>query len=322
MTESVATVIKWPIYLFDESAKLPEKGNYYLIAGNGIFLHKDNGSFVALVPVGNISFLPDLTMSSFLKWNLPKIPSELIHQIKFFFAAVFEKYNAESVVNLFFDFTNKNWKVEVTKQYVSHGGVKYQRKAATSNSDETTKAQAAKTGINDLQRWVRIGTIHSHCDFNAYHSPTDVEDEEDFDGLHCTFGYVNKDDFTISASVVANGYRQKINPMIVMEGIQEKDNLYTLTGIDLNDDILKEWFFIIDAWLDQVEEIKPYASNYIVFTNPQNIMSPQEDIDDELLDDDESEYDVEFRYVENDDDELYDEGEYEWFDEDDEDEWS
>lgn len=317
MSDSESSAVTWPIYLFDETVRYPDRGNYYLIAGNGTFLHKDNGSFVALVPVDKISFLPDLKETSFLKWNLPKIPAEIVYQIKFFFAAVFQRYKAEAVVNLFYNFTAKEWKVEVTEQYVSRGGVKYQRKAATAGSSPLTVEQASKTGINDLQKWIRIGTIHSHCDFNAYHSPTDVQDEEDFDGLHCTFGYVNKDDFKITASVVSNGFRQKINPMIVMEGLEEAQDakeLYSLKGIDIqNDEILQKWFVIIDEWLDSVIELKPeieYNPNAIIYADPNSSQVMPEEIE-YLNDDDDVSWDVEYS-IQDDEDGL------EWLDEDEE----
>ena len=44
----------FPIYCYEEGDELPEKGNYYVIGKNGIFLHKDTGIVRALVKVDRI----------------------------------------------------------------------------------------------------------------------------------------------------------------------------------------------------------------------------------------------------------------------------
>jgi len=52
-----------------------------------------------------------------------------------------------------------------------------------------------------------IGTIHSHCDFSAFHSGTDQADESTFDGIHITLGHVNRNDFSIVASLAFSDNR-------------------------------------------------------------------------------------------------------------------
>ena len=57
-----------------------------------------------------------------------------------------------------------------------------------------------------------IGTVHSHAGMSAFHSGVDDADEKTFDGLHITLGNMNDDDISISASIVANGYRVIVDP--------------------------------------------------------------------------------------------------------------
>jgi hypothetical protein len=64
-----------------------------------------------------------------------------------------------------------------------------------------------------------VGTIHSHCDFSAFHSGTDEADESTFDGVHLTFGHVNSDKFSIASSIVFNNNRSKLEPSDVALGI-------------------------------------------------------------------------------------------------------
>jgi hypothetical protein len=127
----------------------------------------------------------------------------------------------------------------VPQQSVSHGGVNYRRKGLTF-SDEF-----AGTG------YVPVGTIHSHCDFQAFHSGTDHGDEISWDGLHITFGHNDKEEFTISASMMMNGRRAKIDPESVLEGITlVKDDFYTLQ--EQPEQFVEHASAEIDAWMSQI----------------------------------------------------------------------
>ncbi|NDH07532.1 hypothetical protein EBX93_16715 [bacterium] len=49
--------------------------------------------------------------------------------------------------------------------------------------------------------------FNSHCDFSAFHSGTDQADESTFDGIHITLGHVNRNDFSIVASLAFSDNR-------------------------------------------------------------------------------------------------------------------
>ena len=53
---------------------------------------------------------------------------------------------------------------------------------------------------------IRVGTIHSHAEADAFHSPVDDGDEEHDDGLHVTVGNLDGT-FSLSCSLVVDGRR-------------------------------------------------------------------------------------------------------------------
>lgn len=227
-------MIQFPIYLYDGDP-IDQEGSYYVIAGNGIFLRKDNGSSVSLVPVDTISCLPDLKTTAFLKWKLPKIPKEITFKVKQLFEEVYDLYKAEANVVLYYDFKNLQWLVKVPSQKVKKRSVKYSLEPSPSS---------------DLRR---VATIHSHGNSFAFHSPEDVKDEEYFDGLHCTFGDIKQKVFSISASIVTNGYRENIDPLLVFDGIQESVSPSKITAckyVELQEIPPK---YNLDEWLKNIE---------------------------------------------------------------------
>lgn len=233
----------YPVHIYQDGMDLPKEGTYFLVAGNGTWLHKDTGIVRCFVPVGQISFLNDLDASVELECKLPMVPARLVWRIKQFFKKVVEAYHSEAEVNLYYSKGKNDYKVHIPKQTVSHGGVRY--------------ARVAMSHLENMSDYLRVGTIHSHCDFGAFHSGTDEGDEIDFDGLHVTFGHNDKDQFTISASIVVNGHRMKIEPQQVLDGIvrigcdDNKTGFYRLRDNDADQEF-HEWADGLDQWMEQV----------------------------------------------------------------------
>ena len=67
---------------------------------------------------------------------------------------------------------------------------------------------------------MKVGTIHSHCDFGASHSHGDHADEEHFDGIHITLGHVTSETPSLSVSLVIDGIRFHKLPQENMEGVR------------------------------------------------------------------------------------------------------
>lgn len=238
----------FPVHIYEEGKELPKEGTYFLVAGNGLWVHKEMPAYNGFVKVNNISCLVDLNVADYLKYKLPKLPVILTWKIQRFFKEVVDKYNAESCVILFYNFEKNCWKVHVPDQKVGHSSVQYVREGATS--------------LPHMDGYLSVGTIHSHCDFGAFHSGTDSADENTFDGFHATFGHNNRCDFSISASFVINGTRFKLNPLDCLEGINknDKDSFYYFAE---NHEI--EWAEELTSWMKLVSPITHFSSLYDQF---------------------------------------------------------
>ncbi|CAE7860211.1 unnamed protein product [Symbiodinium microadriaticum] len=235
--ELIEKVAMFPVLIYEEGMELPSEGTYFLVSGNGLWMHKDTGIVRAFVPVQNISVLPDLESTSQVGMNMPKLPAKHVYKIKKFFQEVVDRYHAESATILYYNKKTGDFKVQITDQNVSHGGVAYRR--------------VGTTHLEGYEDYLRVGTIHSHCDFNAFHSGTDIGDEEDFDGLHCTFGHNDKRVFSITASIVVNGHRLQVDPSTVLDGIEfERTEFFTLH--QPSEETLDEWDRDKDRWLSHV----------------------------------------------------------------------
>jgi len=189
--------------------KLPEEDYYFVVARNGVFMHKDAGIVRATlrVPVDRLSFLENHEEEAELLVN--PVPFSLFAQVYNFFAAVFAKHHTEATVVLFYNEETGVWSVAVPQQTTTYNNVRYDR---TISLEE--------------EGFVQAGTIHSHCDFGAFHSGGDMHDEESFDGLHVTIGNVNSSHPTVSATVVVNAHRFHQDLDRYLEGVEEKEFEY------------------------------------------------------------------------------------------------
>lgn len=237
----------YPVFIYQEGMELPQKGTYFVVAGNGTFMHKDTGICQCLVPVPNISFLDDLVVDNKIQVDLPKVPADLVWQIKEFFRAVVKKYHAESEVTLYYNPEKQHYKLHVPQQFVSHASVHYRR--------------VGTIHLEEMEGYLRVGTIHSHCDFGAFHSGTDVDDESDFDGLHVTFGHNDKDAFTISASLVINNFRKIVDPLEYLEGIEKENGNFRLTPIPV--EVAKNVVGEVEKWLQNVNQSEPLDDIFV-----------------------------------------------------------
>lgn len=235
----------FPVYVYNEDLVLPDHGNYYLVAANGLWLHKDTGIVKAFVPVESISVLEELDAEGFVECSLPKIPAQHVWRIKTFFKNVVSEHRSEASTSLYYNKETKEFKIHVPSQSVSHGSVSYKREALTH--------------IKDMKDFLCVGTIHSHCDFGAFHSGTDIGDEEDFDGLHCTFGHNNLDEFSISATVAVNGHRMQVDPLDVLDGIEPVPGKDKYRLATLAPELEVEWSVGLDDWMSQVSSRQRYS---------------------------------------------------------------
>jgi hypothetical protein len=234
----------FPVYIYQEGLELPKDGTYFVVAGNGCFLHKDTGIVSCFVLVDKISILQEIKSDTWVQCKLPPIPPCFTYRVKKFFAQVVEEFRTEANVIVYFNKQTNEYRVFPSEQNVSHGGVNYKRQGVTA--------------MENMDGFLRVGTIHSHCDFGAFHSGVDVGDESDFDGLHITFGHNNVDEFDISASFVSNNKRLKVDPMTVLSGIEPVGARYKLIATEQQE----EWLKGMDVWMSTIENPKNYGVKF------------------------------------------------------------
>ena len=194
----------------DGTNTFPEDDIYYIVCKEGVYLKKRLGVMESIAPVKNISILNSI--ETMAKMHISKIPATKAQQVINFFKAVYKEYSAEAIVLLFYNQETLHHEIIVPVQEVSGGAAEYDK------------------GIT-LEGYNMIGTIHSHAAMSAFHSGVDDDDEKTFDGLHITFGNMSDEDISVSASIVANGYRVMVNPseyinkMILTVNIDEDEKI-------------------------------------------------------------------------------------------------
>lgn len=192
-----------PVYYFDKMPDvLPEDDACYIVS-KYIYLKKRSGLIDSMVKVDSIDM--GEVLPEYARMSLPKIKAKIFGQVQGFFKMTYGEHKSEAgvILNLKTHPQKPNLKkidYTVPHQRVSGGGCKYQ--------------------IVIDPRYVNCGTIHSHSNFGAFHSGTDINDERYFDGLHITVGHNDQERISISACIVVNGKRIKVNPLDYIEGIK------------------------------------------------------------------------------------------------------
>lgn len=194
--------------------ELPTEGNFYVITNQGTYLHKDTSFITANVKSEGIPFLGELQQPP--RVRLPRLPSLIIARAHEFFQKVWYRDHAEAEVMLIYHPEYKQFDLWCPQQEVSGGGVWYEM---SKEMEQVTKGSRS----GESTGWQIVGTIHSHCNFSAYHSSVDVDDERYADGLHITLGYVDREKFGMSVSFAINGDRWQLPPENAVHGMERSN---------------------------------------------------------------------------------------------------
>ncbi|GEM_PF-6674743 len=189
----------FPIYVKEPGVELPADGDYYIIARDGVYLHRSEGFITATVKVEQISALAEVTRQAQLR--LPPLDLRFVCYVVNFFRAIYHDIKTEAAVLVFWNPTNQTYRVAAPDQFVSIGSVNYDK------------------GLR-YKDHLLIGSIHSHANFSAFHSGTDRCDEQYFDGLHVTIGHLDDKTHDISAEIAVNGNRFPVPPEAYLQGIE------------------------------------------------------------------------------------------------------
>ena len=159
------------------------------------------------------------------RWKDFHFSPEKFRYVMKYFQQIYDAHQTEAAVLLMVNLTTKQWEVAFVPQLdCSGGGVNYVvPQASLDDVPQDSKKRRYYEAIfqdpeakalmirahEEYQKlinagYVLYGTIHSHCNFSAFHSGTDDRDEIEFDGLHITIGNVNSG-WTFATRIVAGG---------------------------------------------------------------------------------------------------------------------
>lgn len=173
----------FPVYVKDETFRLPADPVYYLRARDGLYLVKQNRFFRSVIPVSGrdaadtheLRAAPPSEPAGLLPQaeeivpTFPPIPPEILEEAVTFFAHVARTHGTEAVALLYYDVRAEGYRLIVPRQRVTDMHARYE----------------VGTTPEGLQR---VGTLHSHVTDAAFHSEADRADEEEDDGLHIVVG--------------------------------------------------------------------------------------------------------------------------------------
>lgn len=169
----------------------PVDGNAFIVAGNGVFLKKENDWIKAVVPVNAIDGL--LHQETTAELLLPRITSTTFAKAVLFFKEVYERLGVESAVLLHYNKETGHYAITVPE------------------NQEATPVHVKYNAQERLPGYRCVGTLHSHCAMSAFHSGTDTHDESAHDGIHITIGRLDAfPRFGMDAEFVVNGTRFKL----------------------------------------------------------------------------------------------------------------
>lgn len=187
----------FPVYLKEPGFETPRDPIYYLVTRDGLFQVKETAAFRSVLRVGGLRWLEGQREEVALK--LPRVPGELLARAIALFREVFRRHRSEAIVLLHYDPAAARYALAVPEQHVAGGHLAY-------------AIGPTPAGL------IRVGTIHSHADADAFHSELDDWDEQHDDGLHVTVGNLDGP-MTLSCSLMVDGRRFPLRPRDVFTGV-------------------------------------------------------------------------------------------------------
>ncbi len=175
----------------DDWHELPDVTTpYYIHASDGHFRHSrtDAGRWVTKVHKVPSKLKPIGNYQGVGTFDGQVIPASIYAQAVAFFRRVYDAHHTEAEVLILQHRTTKEYRLFVPTQRVSHGGV-----------------YSIYNPRHISREYLVVGTFHSHCDFDPYHSSTDEGDARDMDGIHGTIGFLKSDQPGLALMVASNG---------------------------------------------------------------------------------------------------------------------
>jgi hypothetical protein len=215
-----------PLYL-KQSADMPRPpdSEFYLLTGDGVFMGRNHQFFTSDVQVPRMPRVLASHKASCLV-NYPRLGVAGLEYIVGFFDQVYRRRGSESIVLLFWNQTRQRYKLWVPKQeatvWESYSGYR------------TAMDVSYQLPIPMPRDHLLVADIHCHCDFGAYTSFTDANDEKYRDGVHAVVGHIDQDQPEFHIEIAIDGSR------------------FTMSFDQLFKGFNKRRVNVPNAWLDQL----------------------------------------------------------------------
>jgi hypothetical protein len=166
------------------------------------------------------------TARPYLDWDGGKIPLDVWQRVLAFFKAHADN---EVQVRLYYNLATKEWRPWAFPQEYPSG-------MTTKELPEHPNTAEDARQFED-PNWLRLGSVHHHCNVNAFQSGTDSADEATVPGLHITMGNLRDPKWSMHTRVSMR-----------IPGRMEGDTvLYGPTQM-FYDAALTQWFDLPDDW--------------------------------------------------------------------------
>jgi hypothetical protein len=187
-----------------------KNGIFWIAAKNGYYLHRPSILGNAIIPNTPATLTDFPHKTGYLDYTFPRLPDWIINQAIHFFTRTYDRLGTEAEVLISYNpNAEPNLRLFVPPQRVTSASV-----------------HSAFDPSHLGRGWQLLGSIHSHCNFSAFHSGTDHADASDFEGIHITIGNLKAPRPSFAAMVTAGGVRWDFE----IEELADVSNL-TIGGI-------------------------------------------------------------------------------------------
>lgn len=227
-----------------------------------------------------------------------------------YFQWIYDTHKTEAAVLLLVNNNLKLWKPFFVLQASGGGASVTYVQPSTESTSEAHRAINHNPKVKEIQDeiieeynklynqgWRIFGTIHSHCNFNAFHSGVDDADEKEFDGLHITIGNV-RSGWSYSARVMLQGceFKQDIEEILQNKKEEFEENISDIEILEAHTklmmpNLISEYRESLPKKPQKAKKITDYSGWYD-WKERNNGYSTVNDFDNlfDLSDDDDDEY--------------------------------
>jgi hypothetical protein len=174
-----------PVYLkTDATTPRPEDSEFFWVTRDGIFFCRNHPFFRTDLPSKRpVKALASHEPSCFFQY--PKVTQGQLEFIVGFFDRVYETYQSEAVVLLYWDLLKKRYKLWIPDQEATV--------REFWDGDRVPEDVRYTMPMQMPPHYLLVGDIHSHGNLSAYSSYTDKLDEKYRDGVHGVVGKIDRD---------------------------------------------------------------------------------------------------------------------------------